>query len=217
MGFIAENVREYITDREREKEFMKSLVKDIKDDIGIINAQQTRHEQKVILLDSLIDLLNTPSIPTATGDLYYYGRLATKNEVFPANTRTLDQMKNSGAFRVIKKDKVGSAIMSYYSVLPQIQSLEETEEGENNEYRKLAVQIFNAVVFNQINSTIVVARPADNPPLRTTDKKLLGDLSGWVHYIKNTRIGLYQYKRVVLDKGKSLIELIEKEYGLEDE
>jgi hypothetical protein len=49
--------------------------------------------------------------------------------------------------------------------------------------------------------------------LRSTDKKLLGDLSGWVHYIKNTRVGLNEYKNRLYKKGDELIKLIEKEYG----
>ena len=61
-----------------------------------------------------------------------------------------------------------------------------------NEYRKIAVQIFSATVFNQINSTNLntVMSPDKNPALRTNDKNLLGDLAGWVHYMKNTRIGI---------------------------
>jgi hypothetical protein len=61
----------------------------------------------------------------------------------------------------------------------------------------------------------LVTRPSDNPPLRTNDKKLLGDLAGWVHYIKNTRIGIYQYKKDLLEKGEILIRQIQKEYNLE--
>src|SRR5436190_1135884 len=212
MGFFAEQIREHISDREREKEFMKSLVKDVRDDMSIINEQQKIYEERLVLLDSLIEILNATSIPSKTNDLYYYARLATKNLVFQSTTRTIDQMKNAGGFRVIKNDQVATNIMSYYSVLPQIKSLEETEDGEENEYRKIAVQVFNAVVFNHINSTVAVIRPDSNPPLRTSDKKLLADMSGWVHYIKNTRIGIYQYKKVVLEKGEKLIQQIKKEY-----
>jgi hypothetical protein len=217
MGFIAENIREHISDREKEEAFMKSLVLDVRDDFTLIHEQQNNFESKVVLLDSLITQLNGVSMPTNTNDLYYYARLATKNDVFPSNTRTFEQMKNSGAFRLIKKTAVANAILSYYSFLPQIKTLEEIELGEGNEYRKIAVQVFSAVVFNQINSTTAVTRPGNNPPLRTTDKKLLGDLSGWVHYIKNTRVGLYQYKKVLFENGDALIKLIEKEYHIENE
>ena len=74
-----------------------------------------------------------------------------------------------------------------------------------------------AVVFNQINSTSEVIRPVNNPHLRTTDNKLWGDLSGWVHYIKNTRIGLNVYKKEILERGQKLIQLIQKEYHLDNE
>ena len=61
----------------------------------------------------------------------------------------------------------------------------------------------------------LVTRPAYNPPLRTNDIKILGDLAGWVHYIKNTRIGIYQYKGDLLKKGETLIQQIQKEYHID--
>ncbi len=217
MGFIAENIREKISDREREKEFMKSLIKDIKDDQTKLKDEQKVFELRVGIMDSLIGILDGRSIPSNTNDLYYYARLATKSDVFPVNTRTIDQMRNAGGFRVIKNDQVAMNIMSYYSIILEIRSWEDAETSEENEYRKIAVQIFSASVFNQINSTIEVKRPVTNPQLRTSDRKLLGDLSGWVHYIKNTRIGLYDYKKKILEKGEKLIGEIQKEYHLENE
>ncbi len=218
MGFIAENIREIISHGEIEKVYLKSLVQDVKDDIRTINDQQRIFDQRVILLDSLIEILDASAITQNTGNLYYYARLATKSNTFSGNTRTFDQMKNTGGFRLIKNNEIAETIMSYYSILQQIKQLELTgEEGELNEYRKIAVQIFNADIFNQINSTSMnlVTRPSDNPLLRTNDKKLLGDLAGWVHYIKNTRIGINQYKKDLFEKGELLIRQIQKKYDLE--
>ena len=217
LGFVAENIRENSVERHREKEYVESLVHDIKDDISTIDYQQKIFEQRNILLDSLIGNLDATAITSNTGNLYYYARLATKSDAFFGNTRTFDQMKSTGGFRLIKNNAVAETIISYYSVIEQIKQLQLTgEETELNEYRKIAVQIFNADVFNQINSASmnIVTRPIDNPPLRISDKKLLGDLAGWAHYIKNTRIGLYQYKKDVLEKGEKLIEQIQKEYHL---
>ena len=53
------------------------------------------------LLDSLINQLNESTIPANTGNLYYYGRQATKSDNHPVNTRTIDQMKNSGSFAFV--------------------------------------------------------------------------------------------------------------------
>lgn len=220
MGFIAENIREHFTNKENEKVYMQSLVQDIIDDINTINYQQKMFDQRVVLLDSLINILDSTEITSNTGNLYYYARLATKNDEFYGNTRTYDQMKSTGGFRLIKNKAFADSIMSYYAVAQQIVQLESlSEETELNEYRKIAVQIFNADVFNNINSASLntVSRPVDNPHLRTSDKKILGDLAGWAHYIKNTRIGENQYKKDILIKGKILIQQIQKEYHLQNE
>lgn len=219
MGFIAENIRENISNSENEKVYMESLVQDIKDDIININTQQSIFDKRIILLDSLISMLNARTITSNTSDLYYYARLATKSDAFLGNTRTFEQIKNTGGFRFIKNNKISESIMSYYSILDRIKQLEFAggEDGEMNEYRKIAVQIFDANVFNRINSSSMnlVTRPAYNPPLRTNDIKILGDLAGWVHYIKNTRIGIYQYKGDLLKKGETLIQQIQKEYHID--
>ena len=213
-GFLAEYQLEHKIERDRERQFMSSLINDIKEDISFINVQQSIYKRKQELLDSLINMVQSPSTTINTNDLYYYARLASKNDVFTANTRTIDQMKNSGGFRLIRNEYVANAIMSYYSELPQIQSLELTEQSETNEYRKIAVQIFNAFVFNEINSTNTVVRPVNSPALRTVDNKILGDLAGWVHYIKNTRIGIAEHKKRLLEKGEKLIRLINEQYHL---
>ena len=111
------------------------------------------------------------------------------------------------------------AMLAYYAIIEEIKHLEfdDGELSEMNEYRKIVVQIFSADVFNRINSTglNIVTRPTENPPLRTNDPKLRGDLAGWVHYIKNTRIGIYQYKIELLKKGEDLVRLINEEYHID--
>lgn len=217
LGFFAENIREYISNKENEKVYMESLMEDIRNDVITIKESQKIFEQRISLLDSLINSLGAPVITANTSNLYYYARLATKNDPFFSNTRTFDQLKSTGAFKLIKNKAVAESIMSYYSTVEQLKPLESiAEEGEFNEYRKIAVEVFDARIFNEINSASMnlVSRPPGNPPLRTNDKKLLGDLAGWAHYIKNTRIGVYQYTTDVLEKGEKLIQQIQKEYHL---
>ncbi len=217
MGFIAENIRENISDHEKAEVYMKSLLADIKDDRSFIDKHHQTYAIRLPLLDSLIDQLTETPAPGNTSNLYYYGRLASKSDKFPVNTRTIDQMKNSGNFRVIKNEKVAAEIVAYYLLTEQINEYEKIEDQEENEYRKNAVQVFNAAVFNKINSTMEVKRPAGNPALRTTDRKIAGDLAGWVHYIKNTRISIDYYKSELRKKGDIVTALIEKEYHLKKE
>ena len=220
MGFIAENIREHITDGENEVEYMKSLVADLADDKTVILNHLSKYEQRFVKYDSLTDILNEPIVNERNNAYYYLGRLATKDDVFPNNTRTLEQLKSTGAFRIIKKSKVVNSILEYYSIVPAIRQFEEIEIQETNEYRKLAVEIFNGKVFNQITDTADAAnvlRPQNSPALKTTDPKILTALSTWMHYIKNTRFGIYQSKKNLLRKGEALSLLIKKEYHLENE
>ena len=217
MGFIAENIREHIADGEKEMEYMKSLVEDLSVDKTVLLKQMAIYEQRFVKYDSLIDILNEPIVKERNNTYYYLGRLATKYEIFPNNTRTLDQLKSTGAFRVIKNSKVVNNILEYYSIVPSIRQFEDIELQETNEFRKLAVQIFNGTVFNQITDTANsanVIRPSNFPQLTTTDPKILSALSTWVHYIKNTRFGIYQNKKELLEKGDALSKLIQKEYHL---
>jgi hypothetical protein len=120
MGFIAENIRENISDQEKAEIYMKSLIADIKDDRGILDKHHQTYSIRLPLLDSLIDQLSEPSLPGNTSNLYYYARLASKSDKLLVNTRTIDQMKNSGSFRVIKNEKVAAAMMAYYLLTEQI-------------------------------------------------------------------------------------------------
>jgi hypothetical protein len=51
-GFLAEYQLEHKIERDREKQFMISLISDIKDDISYINEQQIIYKWKQSLLDS---------------------------------------------------------------------------------------------------------------------------------------------------------------------
>jgi hypothetical protein len=212
MGFIAENIRENIADNEREQTYMKSLVEDLTTDKNELKKEINETEVRLLVLDSLINSLSETTLTNNTSNLYYYARLASKSGTFSANTRTIDQIKNSGTFRVIKNTSVTSKMIEYYLLTQSIKHYENIENQEQNEYRSIAVQIFDATIFNQINSTMTVLRPTKNPSLRTADRKLLGDLAGWVHYIKNTRISLVNYKIELLKKGEELIQLIDQQY-----
>src|SRR6478735_6463328 len=57
-GFLAENWREHIVERKREKEYIRSMIEDLKlDAAGLASDNDTRKEA-VVMYDSVITLLN---------------------------------------------------------------------------------------------------------------------------------------------------------------
>src|SRR5450631_3144147 len=143
MGFFAENIRENISDNKKEKELMQSLIKDLEDDSITIRNQIESTKQRLLYSDSLIDAVHSGSVLNNTADFYFYGRITGRWVSFSNNSRSIDEMKNGGWFRVIKNNAVAKSIMSYYAFIPQIKNYEDRQAIVDNEYRKIAVQLFD--------------------------------------------------------------------------
>jgi hypothetical protein len=218
MGFFAENIRENISDREKEKELMQSLIKDLEDDSATIQDQIASTKHRLLYSDSLIDAVHSGSVLHKTADFYFYGRITGRWASFPNNSRSIDEMKNGGWFRVIKNDTVTKSIMSYYAFIPQIKNYEDRQVIVDNEYRKIAVQVFDPYVFNHmVNAGDSIDHVHGDPSLIKTDKETLNDLAGWANYTISNRLAINEAKEKLLTKGKELIALIKKEYHLENE
>jgi hypothetical protein len=215
-GFFVENQREHYIEHQREKQFMVSLVQDLEEDIKILDVHLTQHATRVLQMDTLVSLLKNKPAPGQYNQVYYLGRIASRNDIFNYNTRTIDQMRNSGAFRLVRKLLISNLIMSYYGQIKLLEMLEGIEKKEGEEYRKLAIRVFDPGVFNSmVNPQDSIVRPEGNPPLRNSDLDLLADIAGWVQYMKSSRTGLAMEKRNLKKTAGELILLIKKEYRLE--
>src|SRR5262245_58601716 len=128
LGFFVENQREHFVEHQREKQFMISMVEDLNSDLAILNHQVDRETISINQMDSLIYWITAKSAPESTNRLYYLGRVASRHDIFSYNNRTIDQMRNSGGFRLIRKEEISKQIMGYYRQIGFIQMLEAIEK-----------------------------------------------------------------------------------------
>ncbi len=216
-GFLVENYREHIVENEREKQYIQSLIADLKSDQQVLE-QHILHVQKgASMMDSMIVLLNNPSlIPVNTGNLYYWARLSPRLHPLSNNNRTFEQLKNSGNFRLIRNLGTSNKIMTYYAKFPLINLLESVNETEFTEYKKIAAKIFNPAVFlkMEVNGE-EIKRTTDNPKLRTMDVELLQELSVFSVYMHGTKNGILGTDKELKNAGAELIEYLQKEYHFE--
>jgi hypothetical protein len=218
MGFFAESLREHIADKAKEKEYIKSFISDLDEDIKFIDVQLPLVERSLAQLDSLIRMFKDPHVKEFGADIYYFGRQAA----IPAarflliNDRTIQQMKNSGGFRLIHNHKASLAIIDYYNNLPIIQVITTLDVNLQNEYRRIAVDIFDPIVLENyiILEGSSSQRPAGNPALSTYDTKQLMRLAGMVAYINGTRRAYVVYEKRMRKNAQELIDLLKKEYHL---
>jgi hypothetical protein len=215
-GFLAEYQLEHVIEHQREKQYMKSLIADLKSDQQILSQHIFHVKAGLSMMDSVITILNAPLlIGDNTGKLYYLARLGPRLNPLSTNSRTFEQLKNSGNFRLIRNINTSNKIMAYYEKFPLIRLLESVNETEFNEYKKIAAKIFDPAVFLKMEGDNgEIKRTNENPSLRTTDNELLQELSVFSVYMHGTKKGILGADEELKIAGSELIEYLQKEYHL---
>ncbi len=215
-GFLAEYQLEHKIERDREKQFINSILKDLAEDNLALSATIISYDESQKRNDSLIRLLCSPNVKDNGAYLYYLGRKASKSGRLAIHDATIQQLKNSGGLRLIQKENVSKAIIEYYNHLVIINYYQKIEDDEIMEYRKMAGELFHPILFNDIAISVnTVIVPSGNPALLTYDSKTLFRIASMVSYVRNTRIGLAKAETEMQLEAQNLIELIKKEYHLE--
>ena len=218
LGFFAESYREHISDQSKEKEYIESLVEDLKIDQQILSRNIMQLQSGISMMDSMISILDSPAlISNNTGNLYYLARLSPRLQPLLVNDKTFEQLKNSGNFRLIKNIGTSNKIMDYYKKIPLVRLLESINETEFTQYKIVAAKIFKPEIFVSAEGiSDVINRVNGNPPLRTTDNELLQELSVFAVYMHGTKKGILSADTEIKKSGEELIGYLEKEYHLKN-
>lgn len=204
-GFIAENWREQMKEHQREKEFIHSIVQDLKSDSlqsGEILIQLRKKREGI---DSVLNELLSPKILENSNNAY---RLWTENldlKAFVSNDRTIQQLKSSGELRLIRNKAVSDRIMQY-------------DQTVRNYYRQTDLMynaLIDQVVYSQFFDFIKLTKNKNRPvPLTEQGKKLLNQAFAHQQLWKYGLMGLISWLEVVHAEGIKLLIFIEKEYRL---
>jgi hypothetical protein len=205
-GFLAENWREQMREHQREKEFIHSIVEDIKSDTlesGKILVQLRRTSAGI---DSVLNALSSPGIIKNSNNAY---RLWTKYldiKSFVSNDRTIEQLKNSGELRLIRNKAVSDRIMKYD------QTLKNYYQQSNFMYSAVSDQH----IYSQLFDFISLEKSMNFPvPLTEQGKKLLNEAYAHQRLWNFGLAGLISWLEGVNEEGKKLVIFIQKEYHLE--
>ncbi|HKB45172.1 MAG TPA: hypothetical protein VKC90_12310 [Chitinophagaceae bacterium] len=214
LGFFVENQREHMAEHQREKQFMQSMLEDLKSDTAQFASNSISRHNRIEKIDSLIFLLSSSGYKANGNAVYYFARSISPPLNFFPNDRTIQQLKSSGGLRLIRNVEVSNSIMAYDQKM-RFLLFELTDEIEvRSEYRQLARDLFNGKVFNSMLENNMINRPLNNPPLFNENATLINALIGEAQYIK--KIDLNQVSRTAELKkhAAELIAMIKKEYHL---
>src|SRR5262245_6366991 len=88
LGFFVENLRDRYVENKREKQFMMTLVEDLKSDTSQLTANILAGKNREAMIDSLIHLLTLRERSSDGARMYYYARNISRPILFFANDRT---------------------------------------------------------------------------------------------------------------------------------
>lgn len=106
MGFIAENIRESISENRRAAEFANSYYGDIKKDTLLLQQALRFSAHKIAAIDSMITVLHQPETPAADTIFYIKGLVSSQVLPFEPTTGSYEQIKSAGAIRDFKQRMV---------------------------------------------------------------------------------------------------------------
>jgi hypothetical protein len=101
-GFIADNLREKLSEHQRERIFINSIVEDIKSDTLESNKIISRLKSMKEGIDSVLSELSSSNVVLNSNKLYRLWSKSMGLEVFVSNDRTIQQLKSSGELRLIR-------------------------------------------------------------------------------------------------------------------
>jgi hypothetical protein len=217
-GFLAENLREHFVEQKREKEYIRSMIEDLKRDTTALSFDNNARKEAVVMYDSVITLLNKKDRSQFEQQrIYYLARMGLRLSPFPTlNDRAYEQMKSSGNLRLIHNKEIADRITKYYfntkefsvntdQTLLRLQSLIEYEG-----------KVFDGAVFQEMINikSFEINQPIGNPALITEDKKTLNELSVRIHYVLSILLYSQNFITDLEAEASQLIEVLKREYNM---
>ncbi len=234
MGFIAENIREHLSDQSKEREYIGHIRKDLMIDTASLNIWILAESESIANFDTLISILQHPENTDCGSEMYFLARLSTRVQLFEANDNTITELKNSGNFRLIRNQDILNGLIDIEKIKGRYFTLNSVAARESELLYPLIGNLFEASVFNQMVTTHATnnnfaekdaanshksdfQKPAGNPQLRNFNKDIINQFTYYLHQKRSTFEG--EIKALSAEKLADivLVQLIDKEYHFEKE
>ena len=149
-GFLAEYYLEHTIEHNREKQFIESLIKDIDAD----TSQLSRIKGFRLARLSSIDSFNTYLAKNTSATISLRGIQLLNNlrghVAFFENSGTLDQLKNAGGLRLIRKRNVVDSIQLYDQQIKRMALRDAYETDEMRYAVRLSYKMIDGIMLSNM-------------------------------------------------------------------
>jgi hypothetical protein len=219
MGFIAENLREYIKDNTEIKSNMQSMIADLQADIIMFDNSIASNELTDRRTDTLITLLKTDR--SNTSEIYFLARFITANNtIYTPDIKTFDQMKSSGTLKLLESQEILDSISDYYQSLQFFNSQSNLQRQKIVDVQLANSELFDGYTFHHMFSAIEsnldvdITIPENNPSLLTNDYSIINKVIIAYHYLYSVTEIDTKAAEMRRQHSLRLIEILKKQYDL---
>jgi len=117
LGFFSETIRENISEKHREKDYIVGLINNVQNDTSNLKRIIRENDLELKGIDSLMKISKSNFTNSSVQDsIFFYALKYTFNlQIFQFNDLTLVQLRNAGGYSVIKTRNVADSIALYES------------------------------------------------------------------------------------------------------
>jgi len=215
-GFLAENQREHFVEHQREKQYIRSLVSDVKTDTANIRNWLFWFNQLKKNCDTVLNSFDSLKKSYSARSTRNYFLVINGFPDFIYTDRTIQQLKNSGGMRLIRKAPVTDSIIAYDAAVRDL-LIEET--GVSALYDQLN-DLTNKMLSYRKLSSAFKTKTAGEVEAEKTDFWIKQDaeqfeyLYNLFYKYRQTVNGYGNYLSQLKDRGGRLVDFLQKEYHL---
>ena len=221
-GFLAEYQLEHVIEHQREEKYAESLLDDIKKDTSDLVLDIPFWDKYLKRIDTLRNEIRKPD---SQRDYFLLYRCVLKMRYydnFNYHDRTIEQLKNGGNFRLIRKKLIADSLIDYdASVKSELRDMEMQSNAIWQNLNFLQDKIFGSDFFQLRNNKVALdsairANP-DIIKVRIGKEDELFEYYNRLQYFQVMSKFRLEKNEELLHKATNLIEMIKKEYHLENE
>ncbi len=228
-GFLAEYQLEHKIEKDREKQFMQTMAEDLSSDTAQLNRLISARKTRVWQLDTLFNMIASDEYLKEGRKVYELYELPYWDilRFFPSD-RTMQQLKNGGNLRLIRKRNVSNALISYDVWIRNRKEYEPLQAELANQINNFHEKLIDPVIiagatkefaFNQLAADTVVKRfnRIVLPAGITISKLAEADKKAILKYLYQVKTIYMEYIRDNISEkelAEETLELVKGEYNI---
>jgi hypothetical protein len=179
MGFIAENIREHLSDSSKESEYITGMIKDLKVDTASLNSIISKGHEQLKGIDTLrhVSKERLSEIKVQDSLYFYTTKYLFALNPFKSDDITMIQLRNAGGYRLIRKEGAVDSIALYESKINVIEIQQSFLSAGVTRALDAANLVFDFNAFDKFKS-----KQSSTPILITYDKEKINGFynQGWM-------------------------------------